>query len=65
MNRGSQNLGWNQAEGDTGVAPIDATIKKTLAFEQSHLGNPIVQFALLGFAAYGIYHLATKMMKKA
>jgi hypothetical protein len=47
---------------ETGVAPIDAAINKTLAFEQSHLGNPLVQFTLLGFAGYGIYTLATKLM---
>jgi hypothetical protein len=49
----------------TGVAPIDSTITKTLAFEQSHLGNPLVQITLLGFAIYGVYHLGTKLMKKA
>lgn len=49
----------------TGIAPIDTTVKKTLAFEKSYLGNPLVQVALLGFAAYGIYHVATKILKKA
>tara|TARA_R110000787_G_scaffold44415_6_gene109020 strand:- start:300 stop:503 length:204 start_codon:yes stop_codon:yes gene_type:complete len=60
----NNNNGWNDAVGDTGIAPIDSTVKKTLAFEQSHLGNPMVQFALLGFAVYGIYTLATKYLIK-
>ena len=64
MNRSRQNLGWNRAEGDTGIAPIDSTVRKTLAFEQSHLGNPLAQVAILGLAVYGAYHLATKFMAK-
>ena len=49
---------------ETGIKPIDSAITKTLAFEASHLGNPLVQVALLGFAGYGIYTLATKLMGK-
>lgn len=48
----------------TGITPVDTAVTKTLAWEQSHLSNPLVQFTLLGFAAYGVYHLATKMMAK-
>jgi hypothetical protein len=50
----------NENTQTTGVKAID----KALAFEQSHLGNPMVQFALLGFAAYGIWTLANKMIAK-
>tara|TARA_R110000868_G_scaffold335707_1_gene596571 strand:- start:65 stop:223 length:159 start_codon:yes stop_codon:yes gene_type:complete len=48
---------------ETGVAPIDSAITKTLAFEKSHLGNPLVQFALLGLAGFGVYILVTKFIK--
>jgi hypothetical protein len=44
----------------TGVAPIDSVVNKTLAFEQSHLGNPLVQFTLLGLAGFGLYKLIFK-----
>ena len=62
--KNDENLGWNNADGKTGIAPIDNTVRKTLAFEQSHLGNPIVQFTLLGLAVYGAYHLATTYLIK-
>lgn len=55
--------GYRSADGlptKTGIAPIDTAITKTLAFEQSHLGNPLVQVALLGFAGFGIYKLLVK-----
>ena len=45
---------------NTGIKAFD----RALAFEQSHLGNPMVQVALLGFAAYGIWTLANKVMSK-
>lgn len=48
----------------TGITPVDTAVKKTLDFEKSHLGNPLVQVTLLGFAAYGIWTLANKMMAK-
>jgi hypothetical protein len=63
MNNKKHN-GWDNAAGETGIAPIDSTVRKTLAFEQSYLGNPITQFALLGLAVYGAYHLATKYLIK-
>lgn len=59
-----RNSSWDNANGETGIAPIDSAVRKTLAFEQSHLGNPIVQVALLGFAAYGIYTLISPYLKK-
>ena len=58
--------GYGSADGlptETGIAPIDSAIVKTLAFEQSYLGNPLVQVALLGFAGFGIYTLAAKFIK--
>ena len=48
----------------TGIEPIDVAVRKTLAWEQSHLSNPLVQVTLLGFAAYGIYIAVNKMMNK-
>jgi|DEB0MinimDraft_10_1074344.scaffolds.fasta_scaffold02741_15 hypothetical protein len=54
---------WNNFKGlpeETGIEPVDKLINKSLEFERSHLGNPLVQFALLGFAGYGIYKLFTK-----
>jgi hypothetical protein len=45
--------GWEYAEGETGIKPVDKMITQTLAFEKSHLGNPILQVTLLGLAAYG------------
>ena len=58
------NNGWEYAEGETGIKVVDSTITKTLAFEKSHLGNPILQVALLGLAAYGGYVLVTKYLIK-
>ena len=45
---------------ETGIKPVDSVITKTLAFEQSHLGQPLVQFALLGLAGFGAYTLINK-----
>ena len=53
----NRNFNGDSLPTETGVAPIDKAITKTLAFEKSHLGNPLVQFALLGFAGFGIYKL--------
>ena len=47
---------------ETGIKPVDDVITKTLAFEQSHLGQPLVQFALLGLAGFGAYTLIKKFM---
>lgn len=52
--------GYGSADGlptETGIAPIDTAITKTLAFEKSHLGNPLVQVTLLALAGYGLYKL--------
>ena len=57
----------NNADGlptETGIAPVDTVITKTLEFEQSKLGNPLVQFALLGLAGFGAYTLVTKFIIK-
>jgi hypothetical protein len=56
--------GWEYAEGETGIKPVDKMITQTLAFEKSHLGNPILQVTLLGLAAYGAYALVTKFVIK-
>ena len=56
--------GWEYAEGETGIKPVDTVITKTLAFEKSHLGNPMLQVFLLGLAAYGGYVLVTKYVIK-
>ena len=56
--------GWENAEGELGIKPLDQAITKTLEFEKSHLGNPILQFALLGLAVYGAYTIATKYLIK-
>jgi len=49
----------------TGVKIVDTAITKTLAFEKSHLGNPVLQVLLLGLAVYGAYALTTKYLIKA
>tara|TARA_R110001606_G_scaffold102288_3_gene224550 strand:- start:1036 stop:1209 length:174 start_codon:yes stop_codon:yes gene_type:complete len=51
---------YNYANHETGIEPIDKVINKTLAFEQSYLGKPLVQFGLLGLAAFGAYVLVKK-----
>ncbi len=58
--RNYNNFSSDDLPNKTGVAPIDSVVSKTLAFEQSHLGNPLVQFALLGLAGFGLYKLIFK-----
>jgi|GEM_PF-4316536 len=53
------NYNYLSAE-ETGIKPIDTAINKALDFEQSYLGKPLVQFALLGLAAFGTYTLIKK-----
>jgi len=55
---------FSGAEGETGIAPIDTVVKKTIEFEQSYLGNPIVQATLFGFAIFGIYTTVKIVMAK-
>ena len=52
--------GWEYAEGETGIKPVDTIVTRALDFEKSYLGNPMVQVALLGLAVYGAYTLVTK-----
>jgi len=56
--------GWASVEGETGIAPIDTVVKRTLAFEQSYLGNPLVQATLFGFAIFGLYTAFNVISKK-
>lgn len=50
---GGRGGSHSSAEGETGIAPVDAVIDKTLEAESTYLSNPIVQFAVLGLAIYG------------
>jgi hypothetical protein len=56
--------GWEYAEGETGIKPVDTIVTRALDFEKSYLGNPMVQVALLGLAVYGAYTLVTKYIVK-
>ena len=55
--------GYYQAVGQTGIAPVDKAVTRTLQFEQSYLGNPLVQVTLLGLAGFGAYTLIMKYIK--
>ena len=61
--KGSSFSGYNYLSADeTGIKPVDDVITKTLAFEQSYLGKPLVQFAVLALAAFGTYTLVKKYL---
>jgi hypothetical protein len=53
-------LSANGLPDKTGIKPVDTLVERTISFEKKHLSNPLVQFTLLGLAAYGAYKLFVK-----
>jgi len=62
--RTDQEQSWGGANGETGIAPVDMVVKRTVEFEQSYLGNPLVQVTLFGFAIFGLYTAFNVISKK-
>jgi hypothetical protein len=55
--------GYNYLSADeTGIAPVDEVITKTLDVEKKYLDRPLIQFAILGLAVFGGVTLVNKFM---